>query len=130
MRTLITAIALAILLAAPAFTQSALVSVPDIIAIFILSAFFVPLALLFADRLVRSRTVATASEAKAQGQHHEAVREVSDRYRQAVSDLKRRALQLTESRPAAQGGSSTARKTPSHGDGARSEASIPSSIGN
>lgn len=96
MKTLITAVALATLVAAPAFTQYAFaaneatisLSLADIIAIL----FFVPLGVLFADRLVRGKTVAADANVRLQ-LHPDAGREGSDRYDQVIGDLKRSALQ-------------------------------------
>jgi hypothetical protein len=85
MKTLVTAVALATLIAAPPFTQSAFaasdvwisLSLADIIAVL----FFVPLALLFVDRLVRRKAVGADSAA------------APDRYAQVVRALKLVALQ-------------------------------------
>jgi hypothetical protein len=105
MKPLIVAVVLTTLSFTPGFTQTALVSdglislsVLDIIAIF----FFVPFALLFADRLVRGRTARTDADAGIRLEpRQDARRESSDRYGQIISELKRYALQpkwLAESR--------------------------------
>jgi hypothetical protein len=83
------------------------ISVLDIIAIM----FFVPIGLLVADRFIRGRRAAAEPDANARvDARGDAVREVSDRYRQAISELKRRALQprwLGEGRRHSQVGAST-----------------------
>ena len=102
MKTLITAVALATLVAAPAFTQYAFaaneatisLSLADIIAILL----FVPLGVLFADRLVRGKSAAADVDADADATvrlqlRPDAGREGSDRYDQVIGDLKRSALQ-------------------------------------
>jgi hypothetical protein len=97
MKPLIAAVALITLGIEPVFAQTALVnealmslSVLDIIAIL----FFVPVGLLVADRFIRGRATAAKPDASIQAAlRHEAGREGSDRYRQVISELKRRALQ-------------------------------------
>jgi hypothetical protein len=122
MKPLIAAVALTTFSFTPGLAQSALVSdalislsVLDIIALF----FFVPLALLVADRFVRGRTVRKDADASIRTEPaHHATRESSDRYGQIISDLKRYALQprwLADSRGRSRSRASTAAQVRSEG---------------
>jgi hypothetical protein len=123
MKPLIAAVVLTTISASPGFTQTALgsealisLSVLDIIAIF----FFVPFALLLADRLVRGRTVRADADASIRLEpRHDARGKTSDRYGQIISDLKRYALQpkwLTESRRQSKSDASAATDAPAERD--------------
>jgi hypothetical protein len=132
MKTLVTAVALGVLIA-PAFAQTAFVSeaLSSISILHIIAfLFFVPLGLLAADRLVRGKSGAADADASL-GVRREA-RGSSNRYAQVIGDLKRYALQpkwLVEGRLASQSGRSTATETASKSGLTRSaEASDGSSI--